>query len=72
MKINIKTKSLRLGISKVENVTLGNKKINQGGGAASLTLSVLLVMIVDVMKMLKNRIAKAQGVFFTVKMAGKK
>ena len=52
LKINVKkTKSLRLGISEDEKVTLGSEKIDQG--AASLTSVVLLVKTVGEVKMLK-------------------
>ena len=46
-----KTKSLRLGISENEKVTLGNKKIDQVGSFTSLV--VLLVKTVGAVKMLK-------------------
>ena len=52
LKINVKkTKSLRLGISEDEQVTLDNEKIDQVG--ASVTLVVLLVKMVGAVKMLK-------------------
>ena len=53
LKVNVKkTKSLRLGISEDEQVTLGNEKrlIRLG---ASVTLVVLLVKMVGAVKMLK-------------------
>ena len=52
LKINFKkTKPLRLGMSEVEKVTLGSKKIDQAD--SSVTLVVLLVKKVGGVKMLK-------------------
>ena len=52
LKINVKkTKSLRLGISEDEKVTLVTKRLIRLG--ASLTLVVLLVKTVGAVKMLK-------------------
>ena len=62
LKIHVKkTKSLRLGISKGEKVTLGNKKIDLVGSFAYLgcTISKDIGSNEDV----KSRIAKAQDVF---------
>ena len=47
---NKKTKSLRLGISEDEKMTLGNKKIDQVG---SFPLAVLLVRTLGAVKILK-------------------
>ena len=52
LKINVKkTKSLRLGISEDEKVTLGNEKMIRW--TASLNLVVLLVKTVEAVKMIK-------------------
>ena len=52
LEINVKkTKSLRLGISEDERVTLGNERLIRS--AASLTLVALLVKTVRAVKMLK-------------------
>ena len=52
LKINVrKTKSLRLGISEDEKVTLGKERLIRW--AASLILVVLLVKMVGAVKMLK-------------------
>ena len=62
LKINVKkTKSLRLGISEDENVTLGNEKIDQVSSFTYLgsTISKDGGSSEDV----KSRTAKAQGVF---------
>ena len=59
MKTNVKkTKSLRLGISEDEKVTLGKEKIDQVGSFTlvvfgSITLVVLLVKTVGAVEMLK-------------------
>ena len=66
LKINVKkTKSLRLGISEDEQVTLGNKKIDQVGSFSYLRsiISKDGGSIEDV----KSRIAKAQCVFSQLK-----
>ena len=63
LKINVKkTNSLRLGISEDENVTLGNKNIDQVGSFTYLGSNISKDggSSEDV----KSRIAKAQGVFF--------
>ena len=62
LKINFKkTKSLRLGISEDEKVTLGNEKIDQ---ALSFTyLSRIVSKDGGSSEDVKSRIAKAQGVF---------
>ena len=71
MKINVKeTKSLRLGISEDEKLTLGNEKIYQLG---SFTYPVSIISkdggsSEDV----KSRIAKAPGVFSQLKKVCKK
>ena len=70
MKINFKkTKSLRLGISEDEQVTLGNEKIDQVGSFSYLgsIISKDGGSIEDV----KSRIAKAQGVFAQLKQVWK-
>ena len=66
MKINVKnTKSLRLRISKDEKVTLGNEKIDQ---VVSFTnLGSIISKNGGSSENGKSRIARAQGVFFTVK-----
>ena len=60
-----KTKSLRLGISEDEKVKLGNEKIDQ------MDIFTYLGSIISKdggsSEDVKSRIAKAQGVFFTVK-----
>ena len=66
LKINVKkTKSLRLGISEDEKVTLGNEKIDQVGSFTYL--GSIISKDGGSSEDVKSRIAKAQGVFFTVK-----
>ena len=66
LKINVKkTKSLRLGISEDEQVTLGNEKIDQVGSFTYL--GSIISKDGGSSEDVKSRIAKAQGVFFTVK-----
>ena len=66
LKINVrKTKSLRLGIIKDEQVTLGNEKIHQVGSFSYL--GSIISKDGGSSEDVKSRIAKAQGVFFTVK-----
>ena len=66
MKINVKkTKSLRLGISEDEQVTLGNEKIDQVGSFSYL--GCIISKDGGNSEDVKSRIAKARGVFFTVK-----
>ena len=66
LKINVKkTKSLRLGISEDEQVTLGIKKIDQVGSFSYL--SSIISNDGGNSEDVRSRIAKAQGVFFTVK-----
>ena len=62
MKTNVeKTKSLRLGISEDEKVTLGNEKINQ---VDSFTYrGSIIIRDGGSSEDVKSRIAKAQGVF---------
>ena len=65
-KINVnKTKSLRLGISEDEKLTLGNEKIDQVGSFAYL--GSIISKDSRSSKDIKSRIAKARDVFFTVK-----
>jgi len=62
LKINVKkTKSLRLGISEGEKMTLGNEKIDQEGNF--LYLSSIIIKDVGSSEDVKSRIARAQGVF---------
>ena len=62
LKINVKkTKSIRLGISEDENVTLGNKKIDQVGSFTYL--SIIISKDIGSSECIKSRMAKAQGVF---------
>ena len=64
LKINVqKTKSLRLGISKEEKVTLGNEKIDQVGSYTYLGSSKDGGSSEDKVR----RTAKAQGVFSQLK-----
>ena len=56
-----KTKSLRLGISEDENVTLGSEKIDQVGSFAYL--GSIISKDGGISEDVKSRIAKAQGVF---------
>ena len=66
LKINVKkTKSLRIGISEDEQVTLGNEKIDQVGSFSYL--GSIISKDGGSSEDVKSRIAKAQGVFFTVK-----
>ena len=62
MKINVKkTRSLRLGISEDEKVTLGNEKIDQ---VNSFTyLSSIISKDIGSSENVKSRIVKAQSVF---------
>ena len=62
MKINVKkTKSVRLGISEDEKVTLGNERIDELG---SFTYpGSIISKDGDRSEDVKNRIAKARGVF---------
>ena len=63
LKINVKkTKSLRLGISEDEQVTLGNEKIDQVGSFSYL--GSIISKDGGSSEDVKSRIAKAQGVFF--------
>ena len=63
MKINVKkTKSLRLGISEDENVTLGNQKIEQVHSFTFLG-SRNSEDVMGAVKMSKSRIVKAEGAF---------
>ena len=63
MKINVKkTKSLRLGINKDEQVTLGNEKIDQAGSYSYL--GSIICKDGGSSEDVKSRIAKAQGCFF--------
>ena len=65
-KINVKkTKLLRLGISKDKKATQGNKKIDQVGRFTYL--GSIISKYGGSCEDIKIRIAKAQGVFFTVK-----
>ena len=65
-KINVKkTKSLRLGINEDEQVTLGNEKIDQVGSFTYL--GSIISKDGGSSEDVKSRIAKAHGVFFTVK-----
>ena len=62
MKIDVKkTKSLRLGISEDEKVTLGNEKIDLVGSFTYL--GSFIIKDGGSSEGVKNRIAKAQGVF---------
>ena len=66
MKINVKkTKSLRLGISEDEQVTLGNEKIDQVGSFSYL--GSILSKDGGSGEDVKSRIAKSQGVFSQLK-----
>ena len=66
MKINVeKTKSLRLGISEDEQVTLGNEKIDLVGSFSYL--GSIISKDGGSSEDVKSRMSKAQGVFFTVK-----
>ena len=66
LKINVKkTKSLRLGISEDEKVTLGNEKIDHVGSFTYL--GSIISKDGRSSKDVKSRIAQAQSVFFTVK-----
>ena len=66
MKINVKkTKSLRLGITEDERLTLGNDKIYQAGSFTYL--GSIISKDSGSSEDVESRIAKAQGVFFTVK-----
>ena len=68
MKTNIeKTKSLRLGISEDEKVTLGNEKINQVGSFTYLGSIINGGSSED----FKSRIAKARGIFSQLKKVWK-
>ena len=70
LKINVKkTKSLRLGISEDEQVTLGNKKIDQVGSFSYLCS--IISKDGGSSKDVKSRIAKAQGVFSQLKKVWK-
>ena len=69
-KINVKkTKSLRLGISENGKVTLGNEKIDQVGSFTYL--SSINSKDGESSEDVKNRIAKAQGVFSLLKKVWK-
>ena len=62
LKINVKkTKSLRLGMSECEKVTLGNEKNDQVGSFTYL--SSIVSKDGGSSEDVKSRIAKAQGVF---------
>ena len=66
LKINVKkTKSLRLGISEDEQVTLGNEKIDQVGSFSYL--GSIISKDGGSSEDVKSRIAKAQGVFSQLK-----
>ena len=58
-------KTLRLGISEDEQVTLGNEKIDQVGSFSYL--GSIISKDGGSSEDVKSRKAKAQGVFFTVK-----
>ena len=70
LKIDVKkTKSLRLGISENEKVTLGKEKIDQAG---SFTYLGSIISKDDgSSEDVKSRIAKAQGVFSHLKKVWK-
>ena len=62
LKINVKkTKSLKLGISKHEKVTLGNKNIDQVGSYTYL--GSIISKDGGSSEDVKSRMAKAQGAF---------
>ena len=65
LKINVKKiKSLRLGINENEKVTLGDEKTDQ---VARFTyLGSIISKDVGSSEDVRSRIAKAQGIFFTV------
>ena len=66
LKISVKkTKSLRLGISEDEQVTLGNEKIDKVWSFSYL--GSIISKDGGSSEDVKNRIAKVQGVFFTFK-----
>jgi hypothetical protein len=67
--INVKTKSLRLGISEDEKVTLGNKKINQVGSFTYL--GSIISKDGGSSECVKSRIGKTQGVFSLLKKVWK-
>ena len=70
MKINVKkTKSLRLGTSEDEQVTLGNEKIDQVGSFSYL--GSIISKDGGSSEDVKSRIAKAQGVFSQLKKVWK-
>ena len=70
LKINVKkTKSLRLGISEDEKVTLGNEKIDQVGSFTYL--GSIISKDGGSSEDVKYRIAKAQGVFSQLKKVWK-
>ena len=70
MKINVKkTKSLRLGISEDEKVTLGNEKIDQVGSFTYL--DSIISKDGGSSEDVKYRIAKARGVFSQLKKVWK-
>ena len=60
-----KTKSLRLGISEDEKVTLGNERIDQVGSFTCL--GSIISKGCGSSEGIRNRIAKAQGVFSHLK-----
>ena len=60
-----KTKSLRLGISEDEKVTLGNEKIDQVGSFTYL--GSIISKDGRSREDVRSRVAKALGVFFTIK-----
>ena len=66
LKINVmKTKSLRLGITEDEKVTLGNEKIDQMGSFTHL--GSIISKNGGSSENVKSRIAKARGVFAQLK-----
>ena len=66
LKINVKkTKLQRLGISEDEKVTVGTEKFDQVGSFTYL--GSIISKDCGSSENVKSRIAKAQGVFFTVK-----
>ena len=70
MKINVKkTKSLRLGISEDEKEKLGNEKIDQVGSFAYL--GSIISKDGESSEDVKNRMAKAQGIFSQLKKVWK-
>ena len=70
LKINVKkTKSLRLGISEDEKVTLGNEKIDQVGSFNYL--GMFISKDGGSSEDVKSRVAKAQGVFSQLKKVWK-